>query len=67
MLVKVTLTFGFLVDSYNKMIKWLNYHHLLYFREIATEGTIVKASKKLNVGQSALSSQLKNLDKFMID
>lgn len=44
------------------MIKWLNYHHLLYFREIATEGTIVKASKKLNVGQSALSSQLKQLE-----
>lgn len=44
------------------MIKWLNYHHLLYFREIANEGSIVKASKKLNVGQSALSSQLKQLE-----
>lgn len=44
------------------MIKWLNYHHLLYFRTIATEGSISRASEKLSVGQSALSSQLKQLE-----
>jgi LysR family transcriptional activator of nhaA len=42
--------------------KWLNYHHLLYFRVIATEGSISKASEKLLVGQPSLSSQLKNLE-----
>lgn len=42
--------------------KWLNYHHLLYFRVIATEGSIAKASEKLFVGQPSLSSQLKNLE-----
>ncbi len=44
------------------MIKWLNYHHLLYFRIIATEGSIAKASEKLLVGQPALSSQLRQLE-----
>jgi LysR family transcriptional activator of nhaA len=42
--------------------KWLNYHHLLYFRTIANEGSIAKASLVLKVGQSSLSSQLKNLE-----
>ena len=44
------------------MIKWLNYHHLLYFRVIATEGSIAKASQVLHIGQPALSSQLKQLE-----
>lgn len=44
------------------MIKWLNYHHLLYFRVIATEGSIARASEVLSVGQPALSSQLKQLE-----
>ncbi|MCB0407123.1 MAG: LysR family transcriptional regulator, partial [Bdellovibrionales bacterium] len=43
-------------------MKWLNYHHLLYFRTIASEGSLAKASKKLNLGQPALSAQLKNLE-----
>ena len=43
-------------------MKWLNYHHLLYFKTIATEGSLAKASKKLNLGQPALSAQLKNLE-----
>ncbi|MAZ48462.1 MAG: LysR family transcriptional regulator [Halobacteriovoraceae bacterium] len=47
------------------MIKWLNYHHLLYFRVIATEGSIAKASEALNVGQPALSSQLKLLEQSL--
>lgn len=44
------------------MIKWLNYHHLLYFRVIATQGSIAKASEVLLVGQPALSAQLKQLE-----
>lgn len=47
------------------MIKWLNYHHLLYFRVIATEGSISRASDVLLVGQSALSTQLKQLEESL--
>lgn len=43
-------------------MKWINYHHLIYFKEIATKGTISKASQTLKVGQPALSAQLKNLE-----
>lgn len=45
-------------------MKWLNYHHLMYFRVIASEGGIAKAAKKLHLGQPALSSQLKTLEEF---
>jgi LysR family transcriptional activator of nhaA len=41
------------------MKQWLNYHHLYYFRTIATEGSVVKAAKKLRLGQPTLSTQLK--------
>jgi len=41
---------------------WLNYHHLYYFWVIARLGSISKASKKLNLGQPALSAQLKQLE-----
>ena len=47
------------------MIKWLNYHHLLYFRVIATEGSIARASKELLIGQSALSTQLRQLEESL--
>jgi len=43
-------------------MSWLNYHHLLYFRTIAIEGGIARASEKLNVGQPALSAQLKTFE-----
>lgn len=46
-------------------MKWLNYHHLLYFRMIAHEGTLAQASKKLQVGQPALSAQLKSLEESL--
>ncbi len=42
--------------------QWLNYHHLYYFRVIATEGGIVKAAKKLRLGQPTLSTQLKQFE-----
>jgi LysR family transcriptional activator of nhaA len=44
------------------MAQWLNYHHLLYFRAIATEGSIARASEKLRLGQPTLSAQLKQLE-----
>lgn len=39
-----------------------NFHHLYYFMVIAEEGGISAASKKLLVGQPALSAQLKQLE-----
>lgn len=41
---------------------WINYHHIIYFKEIAETGTIAEASRNLSVGQSALSIQLKTLE-----
>lgn len=46
-------------------MSWLNYHHLLYFRMIARENSIARASEKLNVGQPALSSQLKTFEETL--
>lgn len=46
-------------------MKWINYHHLIYFKEIATQGSISKASEVLKVGQPALSSQLKSLEEYL--
>jgi LysR family transcriptional activator of nhaA len=44
------------------MDSWLNYHHLYYFRVIAQEGSIARASEKLRLGQPTLSAQLKTLE-----
>jgi LysR family transcriptional activator of nhaA len=41
---------------------WVNYHHLLYFKTIALEGGIVKAAKKLRLGQPTLSTQMKQFE-----
>lgn len=46
-------------------MQWLNYHHLLYFRTIATEGSIAKAAERLRLGQSTLSMQLKQLEEMV--
>ena len=39
----------------------LNYHHLRYFREIAHMGNLTRAAERLNLSQSALSIQLRQL------
>ena len=41
---------------------WINYHHLLYFKTIAEEGTVSKAAEKLRLGQPTLSAQLKQFE-----
>jgi LysR family transcriptional regulator, transcriptional activator of nhaA len=46
-------------------MKWLNYHHLMHFRTIALEGGISKAAKKLRLGQSGLSTQLKQFEESL--
>lgn len=40
----------------------LNYHHLRYFRAVAHEGNLTRVAKRLNVSQSALSAQIKQLE-----
>jgi LysR family transcriptional activator of nhaA len=44
------------------MKPWVNYHHLLYFKTIASEGGIARAADKLRLGQPTLSAQLKQFE-----
>ena len=40
----------------------LNYHHLHYFWAVAREGNLTRAAQRLNVSQSALSTQIRQLE-----
>lgn len=40
----------------------LNYHHLRYFHEVAHEGNLTRAADRLNLSQSALSTQIRQLE-----
>lgn len=44
---------------------FLNYHHLRYFWAIAHEGSLTRAAEKMNVAQSALSIQLRQLEEAL--
>ncbi|MBA2113596.1 transcriptional activator NhaR [Bremerella alba] len=43
-------------------MKWLNYHHLLYFWKTAKIGSLTKAAAELHLAQPTLSSQIKTLE-----
>lgn len=47
------------------MNRWINYHHLLYFKTIAEEASVSKAAEKLHLGQPTLSAQLKQFEDAM--
>ena len=47
------------------MRPWINYHHLLYFKVIAEEGSISRAAQVLRLGQPTLSAQLKQLEEAL--
>jgi LysR family transcriptional activator of nhaA len=40
----------------------LNYHHLHYFWAVAKEGNLTRAAQRLHVSQSALSTQIRQLE-----
>lgn len=44
------------------MNPWINYHHLYYFKTIVEEQSVTKAAQKLRLGQSTLSTQLKQFE-----
>ena len=44
---------------------WLNYHHLFYFWITAKEGSIKSASKKVGIGQPAISTQIRTLEEYL--
>lgn len=43
-------------------MEWVNYHHLLYFRTVAREGSITRASKVLLLAQPTISGQIRALE-----
>lgn len=42
----------------------LNYHHLYYFWRVATEGNLTRVAESIPVAQSALSSQIRQLEDY---
>lgn len=46
-------------------MKWLNYHHLLYFWVVAREGSIARACDHLDLAQPTISSQLRSLERSL--
>ncbi|MFM2483542.1 LysR family transcriptional regulator [Celerinatantimonas yamalensis] len=43
----------------------LNYHHLYYFWQVARQGNLTKTAQNLHISQSALSSQIKQLEESL--
>lgn len=48
-----------------RILRTLNYHHLLYFWVVAREGSVSRACKKLGVAQPTISAQLRSLEQAL--
>jgi LysR family transcriptional activator of nhaA len=46
-------------------MKWLNYHHLLYFWTVAREGSIARACQELHLSQPTISEQIRALERSL--
>jgi DNA-binding transcriptional LysR family regulator len=46
-------------------MEWLNYHHLLYFWQVAKEGSVSRAAAALHVAQPTVSAQLRSLERAL--
>lgn len=46
-------------------MKWLNYHHLLYFWAVAREGSVTAAAAKLHLAQPTVSGQISKLEEAL--
>lgn len=46
-------------------MEWLNYHHLLYFRTVAREGSVTAAAARLRLSQPTLSGQIAKLEESL--
>jgi molybdenum-dependent DNA-binding transcriptional regulator ModE len=44
-------------------VDWLNYHHLLYFWQVAREGSVVRAARTLHLSQPTVSAQVRALER----
>jgi len=50
------------MESRKPVSNWLNYHHLRYFHAVAKEGSVRRASEKLNTSQPSICAQVKQLE-----
>lgn len=50
---------------YDRTVKWLNYHHLLYFWTVVRTGSIAAACKELHLAQPTISGQLRQLEETL--
>ena len=41
---------------------WINYHHLFYFWNVAKEGTVSAAAKKLHLARPTVTAQVRELE-----
>jgi LysR family transcriptional regulator, transcriptional activator of nhaA len=46
-------------------MEWLNYHHLLYFWQVAREGSLTRACAKLLLAPSTVSAQIRQLERVL--